>query len=159
MANIVRTKRDGTITISDNAGANSVVVAFEAGDLVINVPGVAVNNYLDRGQITDPPSLRLGDDQPMTGSFSANARDVETSTADLSDLVLSSSPSGWVSTLGVNAEVDTFTLVFAIEGSDHGETDETITCNYCLFTGAYQEGDPNTLSFNFIAFDVYPTVA
>ena len=64
---IVKTKRDGTLVITD--GTNSVTVAYEAGDLSLDIPGPTVNLFLDRGQFGSTPSIRYGDDQPITGTF------------------------------------------------------------------------------------------
>ena len=79
---IVKTKRDGTITIEDGTTptALSYTVAFEAGDLSLTIPGRTVNLFLDRGELTNPPQIRYGDDQVPTGTFTAQLRDVSDGT-------------------------------------------------------------------------------
>jgi hypothetical protein len=160
---IVKTKRDGTLTFSDNAAANSYTVAFEAGDMNVSIPGRTINLFLDRGEITSPPSIRWGDDQPMTATFTAQLRDVsDVAVAVLTDLITNGGffASGWVSTGGANAEVKTVDCLWTIEGSDHGDpADHTVTLPYCFVTGSIADGDPVTLSISLTSYAVYPTVA
>ncbi len=66
----------------------------------------------------------------------------------------------WTSTLGANAEVNAYQLVFAIEGTDHGDSaDYSITLDDCVFSGTVAEGDPSTIQIQFTAYDLYPAVA
>lgn len=162
ISTIVKTKRDGTITITDG-GANTFTVAYEAGDLNISIPGAAANNFLDRGQITATPSVRYGDDQPVTGSFTAYLRDLSDAAYEtLTEIICQTGHVGttWVSTLGASAEVFTCKITWTIEGSDHGggETDHVCVLNHCYVTGSLAEGDPNTVSLDFTSFSVYPTL-
>ena len=159
---IIKTKRDGKITLKDNAAANTLEVAFEAGDLSITIPGPTIVSTLDRGAFGANPSLRYGDDQPCTFSFTAFLRDMSDATDDtLEDLISgrNGATSSWVSTLGANSEVFTMTLEWAIDGTDHGGADHTVTLNHCVVTGSFSEGDPSTVSITGTAFDLYPTVA
>ena len=157
---IVKTKRDGTISFADLGASNTYTVAYEAGDLTIDIPGPTVTNSLDRGIMGATPSLRYGDDQPMTGSFTAQLRDISDATDQtLFELIAKSGAiGGWTSTLGANAEVAAVTLTFQIEGTDHGDAaDHTIVCNHCVVTGGISEGDPSTISISFTSYDLYPT--
>ena len=158
---IVKTKRDGTISFADLGASNSYTVAYEAGDLSIDIPGPTITSSLDRGIMAATPSLRYGDDQPMTGSFTAQLRDISDATDQtLFELIAKSGAiGGWTSTLGANAEVAAVTLTFTIEGSDHGDSggDHIIVCNHCVVTGGISEGDPSTISISFTSYDLYPT--
>ena len=162
ISTIVKTKRDGTLTILDNADANSLVVAFEAGDFALTIPGIQEQVFLDRGEFTATPALRDGDDQPMTGTFTAYLRDIsDAAFATLEEIITNTGfvSSTWVSTLGANAETRVFTFRWDIEGTDHGDaSDHRITCNFCKFTGSLTEGVPSTISGAFTAYDVFPTV-
>lgn len=159
---IVKTLRDGTITFSDNGGANTLTVAYETGDLSIDIPQEGVANFLDRGRIGATPSLRYSDDAPMTGSFTAQLRDLsDAAYATLEELVMQSGFVGstWVSTMGANGEVFTVTLVWTIEGTDHGDSaDHTLTLPYCVVRGGFAEGSPNTINISFTSYAVRPTV-
>ena len=164
---IVRTKRDGSLTSNDGTPTTPLTytVAYEAGDLSITIPGPAVNVFLDRGQFGTTPSLRYGDDQPCTFSFSAHMRDVsDGSVATLFSILNQSGIVGstpWVSTLGSAATTEVFAvqLVFAIEGTDHGSADYTITLDDCIITGSISEGDPNTINITGTSYDLFPAVA
>ena len=117
--------------------------------------------FLDRNQFGATPSLRYGKDQPVSGSFSFYFRDPVDSTSPLLEqFILSGFPTGWVSTLGSTAEVKTCTVVWTIESTNHGDSaDHTITLNHCTVSGSIKEGDPNMCTLNFVAHDLYPTVA
>ena len=158
---IVKTKRDGTITFLDGA-ANSFTVAFEAGDLNITIPGTTVNNFLDRGRMTGPPSIRYGDDQPCTGSFTATLRDFDDggtgADTTLAEIITQSGvASTWQSTMGVNGEVFTLTLVWEISGVVHGDPSNHICqLDHCYITGSMSEGDPDQISISFTAYTLFP---
>lgn len=160
---IVKTKRDGTLTIYDNGRSNSYTVSFEAGDFSLSIPGRQANVFPDRGVFGATPSVRWGDDQPMTGSFTAYLRDGND--AAVAALINILTETGWwasnaVSTLGTNAEVKTWELLYTFEGTDHGDAaDHTIAVDHCALTGSVTEGDPSVLSISFTAFQLYPTVA
>jgi len=162
ISQILKTKRDGTIAIRDNALANSVTVAFEAGDFALNIPGPTIISTLDRGRFTDPPSLRYGDDQAMTGTFTAYLRDVSDATYATLEEVLTNSgivASTWVSVMGANGEVKAYDILWTIAGTTHGDAaNHTIRLKYCVITGSLQEGDPSTISASFTDYELYPTV-
>ena len=128
ISTILKTKRDGTLLFEDNAAANSFTVVFEAGDLSIDIPQETIVNTLDRGRLGATPSLRYGDDQPITGSFTAHLRDLsDASYATLEEIVMQSGDVGsnWGSTMGANGEhlitisdgVITKELVFTMEST------------------------------------------
>jgi len=162
---IVKTKRDGTITIEDGTSPTpqSYTVAFEAGDLSIAIPGRTVNLYLDRGVMTSPPAIRYGDDTPMTGSFTAQFREsTDAAVEALTDFLTLGGFVGasWVSRGGANAEVQTFRITWELEGTDHGDaSDHSIACDHCVISGSIADGDPVTLSLSFTSYDLYPTVS
>jgi len=160
---IVKNKRDFTVVLTDNAAAHSYTISLEPGDLSITIPGTTVSNYLDRGSIGATPSIRYVDDQPMTFTLSGYLRDVsDASYATLPEFI--AGPSGyvgttWVSTMGANGEVPTWTVTITIEESNHtGSADHTIVLNFCYITGSITDGDPATVSISGTSYDVYPTV-
>lgn len=162
---IVKTKRDGTITFRDGTTptAEEYTIAFEAGDLNIAIAGRTVNLFLDRGVMTDPPSIRFGDDQPMSGTFTAQLRDLnDAAVATLTDFLTNTGffATDWVSRGGPNAEVKTVQIIWTIAGLDHGDpADHTISADHCYLTGSIADGDPVTLSVAFTSFDLFPLVA
>lgn len=162
---ITKTKRDGTITFRDGTTptAEEYEVAFEAGDLSITIAGRTVNLFLDRGVLTDPPQIRFGDDQPMTGTFTAQLRDVsDAAVATLTDIINDTGFVGstWIGRGGSTREVKTFLLAWTIEGTDHGDSgDHIIACDYCYITGSIADGDPGTITVNFTSYQLYPVVS
>ena len=163
ISTVVKTKRDGTLTIKDGTSPTplSLPVAYEAGDFNLTIPGPAITSALDRGSFGGTPSLRYGDDQAMTATFSAYLRDLgDASYATLEEVIMQSGDVGtnWVSTLGANAAVLTFSVTFDIEGSDHGDAgDHSLTLPHCVITGSLAEGDPDTVSISITSYSNYPT--
>lgn len=175
ISTVVKTKRDGTLTISDAASAHSLTVAYEQGDFNLTIPGPTVNNFLDRGEIGAAPSLRYGDDAPMTFSFSAQLRDLaDASYITLESIITNSGyfASTWVSTNSntdgdsgttyttTTSRLKTVTVLLTIEGTNRGDsTDHTISLPMCIITGSIAEGDPDTISISGTSYAPWPTVA
>lgn len=159
---IVKTKRDGTLTFSDLAGANSYTVSYEAGDLSLTVAGATVNNFLDRGRMPNPPSIRYGDDQPLTGTFTAYLRDMSDAVdVTLFEILTQTGVVGasWVSTMGATGEVFTLKLTWTVAGTIHGDAaDHVCELDHCYVTGSVSEGDPDTISISFTSYVLYPDV-
>lgn len=159
---IVKTKRDGTILFEDNGGANSYTVAFEEGNFNLTVPGSTVNLFLDRGRITSPPSIRYGDDQPLTGTFTAYLRDFGDATyATLTEILTQTGDVGtnWVSTMGANGEVFALKVTWTVAGVIHGDAaDHVMVMDHCYVTGSIAEGDPDLVTINFTCYESYPAV-
>ena len=165
---VVRTKRDGVITISDSAGSHSYVVAYEPGDFNFDVPLNATSHYLDRGEIGTTPSVRKGDDAPVTLGFSAYWRDLSDvagspTYATLADICIRFTSdyvtSNWTSTLGTNSDEFAVTVALAIEGSAYGGADQTLSFPYVVLRMSGAEGDPNTLTASGTSYALRPTIA
>lgn len=162
---MVKTKRDGAIIAADNSGfggANVATLEKEPGDFSMSAPQEARNNFLDRGRLVS--SVRYGDDQPLTGSFSFYFRDTtDAGEATWFDILNQSGyvAANWVSTLGANAEVFATDLRYTIEGSDHGDgADHSITITDTSYDYSLADGDPTTASVNWQSHtDVRPTLA
>ena len=162
ISTILKTKRDGTLLFEDNGATNSFTVVFEAGDLSIDIPQETIVNTLDRGRLGATPSLRYGDDQPITGSFTAHLRDLsDASYATLEEIVMQSGDVGsnWGSTMGANGEVFTLDLTWTIEGTDHGDSaDHAIKLPFTVVRGGFAEGDPNVVNISFTSYVNRPTI-
>jgi hypothetical protein len=165
---VVRVKRDGIITRSDSGAAHTYVHAYEPGDFAFNVPNHTVNLFLDRGEIGSTPSIRKGDDQPMTLTFSCYLRDIAdlgatktyTTPLDLSYRFASGyAATNWVSTLGSASDVPTETIQWTCDGSFCGEADKTLSFAYCFTTANGTEGDPTSVSISATSYALIPTVA
>ena len=165
---VPRTKRDGVIVISDSAGAHTYTVAYEPGDFSFDVPLEAVNLFLDRGVIGTTPSIRKGDDQPCTFSFSAYWRDLTDKAtpptyATLADVCARWASdyvtTNWTSTMGTNSDEFTVTVALTVEGSDFSGTDQTITFSYSSVRMSAAEGDPNTINVTGTSYQLRPTMS
>ena len=179
---VVKTKIDGTLTFASQStaggggfvsagtvasGASSYVVSYEAGDFSMSVPGVqgAVNNFLDRGKITSPASIRLGDQAPITFSFTAMLRHITDSGADTLMDILNQTGNisgNWTSTSSTSiaaddAEVWTVDLKLAIvnpgdaSGDSHFIVLSQVALNYSM-----AEGDPDSISISGTSFAAAP---
>jgi len=165
---VVRVKRDGIITRSSLGAAFTYVHAYEPGDLAITVPNHTVNLFLDRGEIGTTPSIRKGDDQPMTLVWSCYLRDIAdlgatktyTTPLDLSWRFASNyATTNWASTLGSSSDVQTETIAWTVDGSAFGEADKTMSFPYCFTTANVSEGDPNMVAIAATSYSLIPTVA
>lgn len=160
-SSIVKTLRDGSIVFADNAGAHTLTLGFEMGDVSIDIPGPEVLLFLVRNRITSPPAIRFGKDNPITGSFTFMLRDLDDANTALylaEQLVVKGAIDGWTSTMGASGEVPTYTMTFAVEGTNHGDAeDNSIVLPYTHVTGSIKEGDPTTISGTFTSFVTYPS--
>jgi len=161
ISTVIKTRRDGKITLSDNGAANTLVIDYEAGDFSMTVGGASVSLFLNRGKIGATPSIRYNEDQPITFSFSAYFRDLSDAGYEtLSEVLLQSGAvgSGWVSTMGANGEVFAIDVGILIEGTDHGDaSDHSFTLPNCVVTGSWAEGEPNTISVSGTSYALLPT--
>ena len=157
----IKSRRNGTLTFYDYASGHSLEVAYEDGDFSYDNPQEDVSFILDRGSLGSPPQPVLGDDQPVSASFTAYLRDLTTTGyATLEQLVNGITPPSWVSTMGASHPVFTLTLVWTLDGTPWGETDRTVTLPYCVVRGSVKEAaGGNTLSINIKSGAVRPTVA
>lgn len=165
---IIRTKRDGQILIADSGAAHSYTVAYEPGNFSFDIPDQTILNFLDRGAMPTTPSIRLGDDQPMTFTFSAYMRDIAdiagTPTyATLLDLITIFASgyvdSTWTSTIGAASDATTWTVSFTVDGSAFGESDKTLTFAFSILRGKGSEGDGNMIEVAGTSYKRIPTVA
>jgi hypothetical protein len=153
---LVRTKRDVQMLIYDLGAVHTYTPAWQPGDLSWAGGEYEIVSSLDKGDFTATPSLRKGNELPLTGSFTVYLRDVgDTANAYTTMLELCSPYTGryvaanWVSTLGANADVFTVSFAITIDGSFAGEADKTLTATFVVLRlGGVQSGDPSTQAVN-----------
>lgn len=161
---IPRTLQDLTIVFTD--GAASYTVSCEPGDFSVDIPREAVELFLDRGKIGTTPRIRLGDDAPMTFSFSAHELDWGDTTgaahATLLDLGVRFAgayvASVWTTT-ATNSGVFAVTMNVTQEGSDFGGSDLTMGFTFCTVRASRADGYPNTISITGTSHQLIPTLA
>jgi|SRR3990167_3433292 len=159
----VRSKRDGQIALI--FAAVTYTVSLDPGDFTFTVPDAEVNLFLDRGVIGATPAIRLGNEAPVTGSFSAYLRDVgypDATNATLPDAVFRFAGAYAVANMATThstSDVVTCTLTYTIDGSAVGETDRTLSFAFTVLRGSVAEGDPSVFSATYTAYIVRPTLA
>ncbi len=162
---VVKNRRSGLLEII--VGAFSYTVKWQEGNFQVNIPGISVAQYLNRGRMADSlhgqPMVAYDTDQPMTGSFSAYLRDItDDSYVTLPEFITRTGlyELSWGTTLtGMGTEVPKLVdLKWTVQGSpEHGDpADHTMLFKYCHLTGAIAEGGPNTITINWTSFDIYP---
>lgn len=155
----VRSLRDAVVKVADasgTGGANVVTLTLDEGDLAWTERRPA-SVILDRGSLDH---ARLAPDEPCEVSFTWKFQSLSkhaTPTA-YEGLTGSGAASGWVSD-EPNSDVYACIIEMTIEGSDFGDTDETITfVRFIAEEVSFQEGDPyDTLAVTGRAVIIAPT--
>jgi hypothetical protein len=157
LSTVIKNFTDGSITIKDGTGTPlEITVALDEGNFTMS--GLAaqlseVAAYESRGSFS---GLRHTTRTYPSGSFSAKVAEFsEDSTGTLADAILKQGTvwAAAVSTSGASADVYTVDLVFAMEGTDHGDSaDATVTLEDCYCTIDFAEGDPNTFTITFTCY-------
>ena len=159
ISNVIKTRRDGQITIKDSGGSNSIVVDYE-GDGNFSFDNGAEQaertTIMDRGAIV---GLRKANDVVGSLSFSVNYREWTNSTVEnlIDCLNKTGGASSWVSTGGTGFEHYLLDVVITVEGTAHGDgADHSATFTKCLLTWDWSEGDVDTIN---ISGEVYGGIA
>ena len=150
-SSLVKTKRDGTITIIDGTTptASEYVVSFETGDFSYSEEKADRTVIRDRGAIV---GLRKGDDPVLSLSFSAHLRELTNTSANalidfLYDRGYAASTTNVLTTGTAGFEQYLVNIKFTVDANyvDTGEAVQSITFAKCLCTYSVSEGDPDTL--------------
>tara|TARA_R110000823_G_scaffold83274_6_gene188008 strand:+ start:8083 stop:8598 length:516 start_codon:yes stop_codon:yes gene_type:complete len=155
VSNVVKVRRDGQITLSDNGGANTLVVDYEGdGSFSFdNGAGQAERTVImDRGSIV---GLRKANDVVGSLSFAINMRAFTNTAVAPAVLTIpdvlnkAGAAAAWVSTGGSGFEQYLLDVKITIEGTDHGDShDHTATFSKVLLTWDFSEGDPNVINIS-----------
>lgn len=152
-----KVRRDGKITLKDGTTPTpiSLVVDYEEGNFSFEQTKADRTIIRDRGTIK---SVRKGDDQPLTGSFTIYMRQFTSATAG-SVLDFINKTGSYSSNVSSSSTVSTDEYAVNIEfevdgdavGDDDGDT--TATFDTCICTASFAEGDPNTITVSFECFN------
>jgi hypothetical protein len=152
-----KVRRDGKITLKDGTSPTAVTleVAYEEGNFAFDQTKSDRIVIRDRGTIG---SVRKGDDQPISGSFTIYMRQFTSATAG-SVLDFINKTGSYSSNASVSSTVATDEYAINIEfevdgdavGDDDGDT--TATFDTCICTASFSEGDPNTINVSFECFN------
>lgn len=159
---VPKNARDGVLVGKDATGTPiTFTFQYEPGDLKVGPlmqGGVGVTPVYDRGTFI---TLRKVKDEHPSVSFSFWFTEASNATdGSPYDLVLKQGKfASGVSTLGANADVWTFTLVFDVEGTDLGGSDSTLTLPDCHGTIEFAEGEEVSQgTINAICYGAYTFV-
>lgn len=152
-----KVRRDGKITLKDGTSPTpiSLVVDYEEGNFSFEQTKADRTIIRDRGTIK---SVRKGDDQPLTGSFTIYMRQFTSATAGsvLDFINKTGSYSANVSSSStVSTDEYAVNIVFEVDGDAVGDDDgdTTATFDTCICTASFAEGDPNTITVSFECFN------
>jgi hypothetical protein len=152
-----KVRRDGKITLKDGTTPTpiSLIVDYEEGNFSFEQTKADRTIIRDRGTIK---SVRKGDDQPLTGSFTIYMRQFTSASAG-SVLDFINKTGSYSSNVSSSSTVSTDEYAVNIEfevdgdavGDDDGDT--TATFDTCICTASFAEGDPNTITVSFECFN------
>ena len=150
-------RRDGVIHLRDGTTPTpvSLTVDYEEGNFSFDQTKSDRIVIRDRGTIK---SVRKGDDQPITGSFTIFMRQFTSASAGsvLDFINKTGSYSANVSSdSAVSTDEYAINIVFEVDGDAVGDDDgDTIaTFDTCICTASFAEGDPNQITVNFECYN------
>jgi hypothetical protein len=152
-----KVRRDGIIKLKDGTSPTpiEITVDYEEGNFSFEQTKADRTIIRDRGTIK---SVRKGDDQPITGSFTIYMRQFTSSSAG-SVLDFINKTGSYSSNVSASSAVSTdeyaINIVFEVDGDAVGDSDgDTLaTFDTCICTASFSEGDPNTITVSFECFN------
>ena len=152
---IPKVRRDGSIVLREQGGT-SLQVAFEEGNFSVDVPKDDQTVIRDRSTIV---TVRKGDEQPITGSFSFFFRDfTDNEAGSVRDFINKENfYSGNTSTGSTGTPFVEFYAIdidFEVDGKLDGNTSANpkLTLSKAVCTFSLSEGDPGSYTINFTAY-------
>ena len=156
---VPKMRRDGKIVLLDSTTPTpvSLEVAFEEGTLAFTPTKPAQVIIRDRHAITN---VRRGDEEPIaSGSFSLFLREFTDSVQAGSVLDFVNKTGFYSSNISTGAsgspqiEEYCIDIQYTVDGLSLGDdSDHTATLTKCICDIAFSEGDPSTLTINFVSF-------
>ena len=153
---VPKVRRDGTLTLKDGGGpAVTLAISYEEGNFAFETPLDDQTVIRDRSSIT---TVRKGDEQPITGSFSFYFRAFTSSdVGGVRDFLLAQNAYSANVTTGTTGspyvEHYCIDIEFKVEGTDLGDSaDHTATLLKCVCSLSFAEGDPDTYSLSFTCY-------
>lgn len=157
---IPKTRRDGSITLID--GTSPVVellIAYEDGNLTINTPNTFTSTVIrDRGDTT---TVRKGDDQQLSGTFSFHLRQFTEATVTGGSIIdFLTKAGGYSSNISTGSAGVPYVEQYCIDikyialGSTVGDpVDSQVVLSKCIIDSYdFTEGDPDSVSISFTVY-------
>jgi hypothetical protein len=152
-----KVRRDGVIKLRDGTSPTpvSLTVSYEEGNFSFDQTKSDRIVIRDRGTIG---SVRKGDDQPITGSFTIYMRQFTSASAgSVLDFInkTGSYSSNVSSSSAVSTDEYAINIIFEVDGDAVGDSDgDTIaTFDTCICLAAFSEGDPNQITISFECYN------
>tara|TARA_R100000426_G_scaffold48458_1_gene35888 strand:- start:852 stop:1346 length:495 start_codon:yes stop_codon:yes gene_type:complete len=151
---IPKVRKDGIITLQDSGGTNTLEISYEEGNFTFDVAKDDQTVIRDRNAIV---TIRKGDEQPITGSFSAYMRQFTdpSETGSILDFINKTGAySGNVSTGSGVPFVEHYCIdiVYKVEATSLESLDHSATLSKAVCTVSFAEGDPSSFSISFTAY-------
>jgi len=153
-----KVRRDGQIQLLDHGGSNTLIIAYEEGAFSFDQTKPDRIVIRDRSSIA---TVRRGDEQPITGSFSFYMRQFTSSTAG-SALDFINKTGAYSGNTSSASTGQPFVEEYAIDikitvdgtglGDDAADDVHTATFARCVATASFSEGDPNQFNISFECF-------
>ena len=151
-----KVRRDGIIKLADGTGTPvTLVVDYEEGNFSFDQTKADRIVIRDRGTIK---SVRKGDDQPITGSFTIYMRQFTSSSVG-SVLDFINRTNAYSANISVSSTVSTdeyaINIIFEVDGDAVGDADgDTLaTFDTCICVASFSEGDPNQITVSFECYN------
>lgn len=152
-----KVRRDGVIKLRDGTTPTpvSLTVSYEEGNFSFDQTKSDRIVIRDRGTIG---SVRRGDDQPITGSFTIYMRQFTSASAG-SVLDFINKTGSYSSNVSSDTTVSTdeyaINIIFEVDGDAVGDDDgDTIaTFDTCICLASFSEGDPNQITVSFECYN------
>lgn len=152
-----KVRRDGVIKLRDGTTPTpiSLTVDYEEGNFSFEQTKSDRTIIRDRGTIK---SVRRGDDQPITGSFTIYMRQFTSASAG-SVLDFINKTGSYAANVSSSSAVSTdeyaINIIFEVDGDAVGDSDgDTLaTFDTCICVASFSEGDPNTITVSFECFN------
>jgi len=150
-SNIVKTKRDGQVTLMDSGAANTLIADFSVGDWSVEMAKAEMIIIRDRATIR---GARNGDDPVISFSFTVHMRAIhDTGNDTLLDFIGLGSAAGTMgattltSVGGTGYEPFLVDVKFVDDATALGDSKSyTLKLLKCQLIGTITEGDPNQIS-------------
>jgi len=156
---VPKTRRDGSITLIDGTGSPvTLVVAYEDGNLSLNSPNTYSSTVIkDRG---DTSTVRKGDDQQISGTFSFHLRQFTEPAAVAGSIIdFLTKAGGYSSNISAGAgapyvEQYCINIKYIADGVAVGDalTSEVVLGKCVIDSYDVTEGDPTSVSISFTCF-------
>lgn len=153
---VPKMRRDGTIKLLDNAGSNTLTIAFESGDMNFTPTKAAQVIIRDRHAITN---VRKGDEEPSaSGSFTLFMREFTDSAQAGSAMDFVNKTGFYASNVSSGStgtpriEEYCIDIQYTAAETDSEGADHVATLTKCIVDIVFTEGDPSTIALNFVSF-------